>query len=244
MKCEKCGRELLNDSAFCLCGVMKTAERDLASKEPTPRPCFKSSAVSKDDSQYVPNKYVQGRREESSNYNKKPKKKDRMMSFKKKAVGAFEQKIDKYSLIISIVICLLIAAVILVFAYQISEKKNEDYIDDHTFFVNTYVCYVTDYGSKYHAEHCQYLYNSSNKTNVYRAKMSGYTSCSKCEPNQKIRVKVFDSDGDTPPMETKDVMASTCTILVFAVVFGTLYLRELIKKIYFSRRRNKLNAKE
>ena len=50
--------------------------------------------------------------------------------------------------------------------------------------VNTYICYTTDYGECYHAEYCQYLYNSANKTTVYQADKN-FRDCSKCNPIQK-----------------------------------------------------------
>lgn len=48
------------------------------------------------------------------------------------------------------------------------------------------VCYTTDYGEMYHADGCQYLYNSKNETTVYAAKAAGYGDCGACEPDISV----------------------------------------------------------
>ncbi len=42
------------------------------------------------------------------------------------------------------------------------------------------VCYITDNGQYYHAAECQYLYNSSHKTTVYKVSEK-YDPCPKCD---------------------------------------------------------------
>lgn len=46
----------------------------------------------------------------------------------------------------------------------------------------TITVYITDYGSKYHRQGCQYLWDSSNAVTLSNAKAWGYTPCSVCDP--------------------------------------------------------------
>lgn len=69
------------------------------------------------------------------------------------------------------------------FSYEVDEEvtKRESY-QHPVGTVNTYVCYITDYGACYHARGCSSLWKSSHKTTVYAAKKAGYQPCSKCTP--------------------------------------------------------------
>ena len=77
----------------------------------------------------------------------------------------------KDNIVYKIIVISLILYIILLFTCFTSE-------------VDTYICYTTDYGECYHAEYCQYLYNSANKTTVYQAEKS-FRDCSKCNPIQE-----------------------------------------------------------
>lgn len=46
----------------------------------------------------------------------------------------------------------------------------------------TITVYITDYGSKYHRQGCQYLWDSSNAVTLSNAKAWGYSPCSVCDP--------------------------------------------------------------
>lgn len=46
----------------------------------------------------------------------------------------------------------------------------------------TITVYITDYGSKYHRQGCQYLWDSSNAVTLSNAKSWGYSPCSVCDP--------------------------------------------------------------
>lgn len=46
----------------------------------------------------------------------------------------------------------------------------------------TITVYITDYGSKYHRQGCQYLWDSSNAVTLSNAKAWGYAPCSVCDP--------------------------------------------------------------
>ena len=73
------------------------------------------------------------------------------------------------------------------FSYDVIEQKEEEeYYDRFVAKVTTYVCYTTNYGERYHAKGCQYLWNSSHQTTVYEAEQNGYKKCSKCTPTEVI----------------------------------------------------------
>lgn len=44
------------------------------------------------------------------------------------------------------------------------------------------VVYITDTGTKYHAEGCQYLSQSCKEIDRQEAEDQGYTPCSRCNP--------------------------------------------------------------
>ena len=60
-----------------------------------------------------------------------------------------------------------------------NDGLDEDYADDE--WVNQTV-YITENGTKYHIEDCQYLQNSSIAVTLGEALDKGYTPCSKCNP--------------------------------------------------------------
>ncbi len=77
----------------------------------------------------------------------------------------------KNSIVAKILVVSLILYILLLFSCFTAE-------------IDTYICYTTDFGECYHAEYCQYLYNSANKTTIYQAEKS-FRDCSKCNPIQE-----------------------------------------------------------
>lgn len=141
-------------------------------------------------------------------------------------------KSESFGKIVSAILCISILIAMMFSVYRLSTKLHENFIEEHTYIVDTYVCYVTDTGSKYHARYCQYLYNSLNRTTVYQARRIGYGACSKCTPTIETRIEIYDTNGDSPPMETEDAVVMTGTILVFALLCLHVYLSERLAKLY------------
>lgn len=67
-------------------------------------------------------------------------------------------------------------------ASQSEEEPSSSNQTSSTSEQQTITVYITDYGSKYHRQGCQYLWDSSNAVTLSNAKAWGYAPCSVCDP--------------------------------------------------------------
>lgn len=65
--------------------------------------------------------------------------------------------------------------------YYDGESGNDAYLSSPEYFLNDTV-YVTETGSKYHENGCQYLHSSKIPTTYLDAIADGYSRCSRCDP--------------------------------------------------------------
>lgn len=65
--------------------------------------------------------------------------------------------------------------------YYDGESGNDAYLSSPEYFLNDTV-YVTETGSKYHGNGCQYLHSSKIPTTYLDAIADGYSRCSRCDP--------------------------------------------------------------
>lgn len=94
------------------------------------------------------------------------------------------------------------------------------------FFTNeieTYICYTTESGDCFHAEYCQYLWNSAEETNVYEAKKDGYQSCSRCSPYNERYAIIY---------QDRNYLVSTIlgAVLTGGGVVGIIQIKKHINK--------------
>jgi hypothetical protein len=143
-----------------------------------------------------------------------------------------ETKIEKFSFRIAIVIYVLLCILILNSVYSILKEKNDIFIREHTITVNTFICYTTDHGNKYHADYCQYLWNSSNLTTVYMAKRSGYSSCSACSPYIEKQIEVYEPNGDVKPFDPNNATTIIAVLFFFFCGVSIYAIQHFIKTIY------------
>ena len=127
-----------------------------------------------------------------------------------------------------------------VFAYEIEETKTiEEPYKYVVETVSTYVCYTTEYGDRYHARGCGYLWNSSYKTTVYHAKKDGYRPCSQCNPTEKTTLEITETryreveQTETITKEPKVLvwLIGTCIIVLIYHV-STIGLKKRIDDLY------------
>lgn len=109
--------------------------------------------------------------------------------------------------IIAFIFCVTVSVFLISFFKMDSVKYSTNEVE-----VDTYVCYVTDTGSKYHAKGCQYLRKSSHYTTVYQAENDGYTGCSRCTPWDSITI-VADETTSTPIKTASPVVITVCICL-------------------------------
>ena len=126
-----------------------------------------------------------------------------------------------------------------VFSYEVEHTKMVEepyeYVVDR---VQTYVCYTTTYGSKYHAAGCSYLWNSAHETTVYQAKNRGYGACSKCTPREQTvyeiteiryqQVEQIETVTEEPTMAVR-VIGLTSIVLIYYI--STIWLRKRIREL-------------
>lgn len=91
----------------------------------------------------------------------------------------------RISVLFKITIALCIA--LMFFAEPLAERF---FSFEVTETIDTYVCYTTTYGTRYHAGGCGYLWNSSHETTVYYAEKHNYSPCTKCTPTESITLKL------------------------------------------------------
>jgi hypothetical protein len=94
----------------------------------------------------------------------------------------------------------------------------------YTEYVDTYTCYTTDYGTRYHAAYCPSLWNSRNKTTVYEAEEEGYTYCSKCTPTEETTLE-FDVTETKRPFPEAFLITVGLIALVIYIIYKVLCIR-------------------
>ena len=108
-----------------------------------------------------------------------------------------------------------------VFSYEVKESYVSQEAYDHIVgTVDTYVCYTTDYGEKYHAAGCGSLWNSSHKTTVYHAQKRGYDPCAKCTPTERTVADIVETR--YRDVEQTRTVTKTPTLRVFFVGVGSI----------------------
>ena len=124
-----------------------------------------------------------------------------------------------------------------VFAYEIEETKTiEEPYKCVVETVSTYVCYTTEYGDRYHARGCGYLWNSSYKTTVYQAKKDGYGACSQCTPTEKTTLELKETR--YREVEQTETITKKSTVWIWLISTGVIVLiyymstAELKKRIH------------
>ena len=110
-----------------------------------------------------------------------------------------------------------------VLAYEVEETNmvTERY-EQVVGTVSTYVCYTTEYGDKYHARGCGYLWNSSYKTTVYQAKTDGYGACSQCTPTEKTTLELKETR--YREVEQTETITKKPTVWIWLISTGVIVL--------------------
>lgn len=104
--------------------------------------------------------------------------------------------------------------------------------------IETYICYITEYGECYHSGGCGSLWNSSYKTTVYEARKEGYRACSKCQPTEPTSIILTETETrDIHYFETVENYPKTAVILISCSCLLAVYIPTVI---ILKRKTNKL----
>lgn len=128
-----------------------------------------------------------------------------------------------------------------VFAYEVEETEIVEESYEHVIgTVSTYVCYTTEYGDKYHARSCGYLWNSSYETTVYEAEKDGYGACSQCTPREKTTIELTETR--YREVEETEKVTKEPKVLVWLVGTGAIVLIYYVSTIGLKKRIDELSS--
>lgn len=169
------------------------------------------------------------------------------MEQKRKEIESLEKRLSVIRFIaISLCVIMVFSSSWLaknVFAYEIEETKTVKEPYQYVVgTVSTYVCYTTDYGDKYHARGCGYLWKSSNQTTVYQAEKNGYAPCSQCTPTQKTTLEI--TEKRYREVERTVTITEEPKLLVLLIGLGTITLIYYVSTIGLKKRIDELKTFE